>query len=247
MWKTWWLERYGHYTPETLPEYVQPFTPLIKSEDYEEADFTSSVDAGDAVYNDIKYSTNKKTGCSFTIAEDASGNRYLVIMQEGEAKDPLINYTRTGGLAQALGEYTSFTVTVDLALPSEGASTINGQFRMRGKAGSSDTLALFSVNGGAVAIPGSVKVGALTTSFQTLTVTADFATGTITARLGDGEVKMTTFAPPSASSATTTAEWLDTITNYIFNFWIIKNTSGAERGLLMDNLKIEVVVPEEAE
>ncbi len=245
MWKSWWNGMYGDYTPETLPEYVAPFDPAIKSEDYEEANINASVTTGNVTNNGITYGTNKKDGVTMKTGEAADGtNRYLIVNQTPGSGDPTINLTRDGGLAKALGEYTAVTFQMDLAIP-EGGTSISGVFRLRGKGGTKDTVAIFDVSGNAVTLLGGVKLGDLTTEFQTLTVTVDFATGTLVGMLGNNPEITTTFAPSSGSEMTNTAEWLSTINSYIFNFWIKKNNASSDKTLYIDNLTVSVAVPEE--
>ncbi len=247
-WKTWWLEQYGHYKPETLPEYIEPFNPLIKNEDYENSSFTADATSGNKTVNGLAYGLSGKTGCAFTVVTGADGNHYLQLTQEAGSLDPLYNLQPSGGLAKAMGEYTAFTISIDLA-KLDGVNTSSLNLRMRGPLGSKETVAIFTTGGNVVKMNGKVELGAITTELQTLVITVDFAAGTMTGKFGNGAEQTTSFVPPESATkegVTDTLAWLSRLTDFCFNGWI-GGAGDSEKALLLDNLTMMVVVPEEAE
>ena len=246
--KAWWNMKYGDLSLESFPEPEIVFDPVIFEENFS----GSSINANSSSvnYNDADYAANGKQGASMTTVADGS-NSYLRFQVNAGGGDPMINIRKTGGLALAMGEYKSFTVSVDLA-KVEGLNVISLNYRLRAGNTSNVSSVFRTTSTGAVVFgPDSapIEITTLTTEFQTISVKVDFEAELMTAFVNGVEVASTPLVIPavtatSENKAETGLAWLDTIGSYIVNWYCGSCKDNADdRALLIDNIKIRADAP----
>ena len=232
LWKSYWLEGHNNaFTLETIPSggNTAPEDGSI-SEDYTSTAF--SVNEKSTTENGISYGCGNKDGCSMQ-----TNNGHLVVSQTANSADPLINITKSGGLKEFVGDKTSVTFSFDLALPKNGTA-VTADLRLR-ESSSKQVLVIMQIRSD----DNSVRMGGkylttLTNEFVKISIKVDFKTGTLTGYVDGKEVATVSFSVPSSGTGSTPLEWLDNLNNYIFNWWIQKNTSGTPRTLWVDNITV---------
>ncbi len=210
------------------------FTRTFLFEDYE-SDWTAGVQNTDLTKQGVKYTV--KGGSTFeTVAE---GENTYLLYRPGTG-DPNVNY-EAPGLKNLLSGETKVTFRLDLKL-AEGSISPSMSFRVRGTGtpGYSDVYAIFSTNAQGEVLFGGQSIATLTSdAFTSLSFTVDFETGAITAAVNGvpASVNATLTLPQNGvTSATTTLEWLNTMTTFVFNWYM---GAGADnRAICIDNLMI---------
>ncbi len=249
IWKSYWNMLYGHYTPETLPDFVVPFEPVLKEEDFEESEVLATGSTGKVTVNNILYGADGKNGITISTVQNADGtNTYLLLTQDPSGKDPAINLSQQGGLVAALGEdHTSIVFTVSLA-KQPGVSLTASRFRMR-FGSTSDVINVFCTTSGGEVYLGNTDAGhrviTLTEEFVTLSFHVDFTTGTMSAAC-NGEIYAKCNIPLPASAGTLSPlEWIRSKSdNYIFN-WYFSGNKSTENGtaIRIDDLSVRIEKP----
>ena len=246
LWKAWWLDHFGDYTYDTLPsEAVQE--KIIVDEDFSKNKIDSNENKNTAA-DGVSYGCAKKTGTSMK-TEDRDGSAVLRIAQEAGAKDPMINCSPAGGLANAMTNRKKLVLTFRMAKDGDTA-VISSQFRLR--VGGTDTCwAMMGTSpDGKVyvnVLDESGKITAktvttLTNDFQDIRIVADFEAGTVSAYLGETAVfEDLTIALPATYDGKTAADYLADMKTYAFNWYIGSNAKGTvARALLLDSYSVRV-------
>ncbi len=253
LWKCWWNNRYGDVTIDELPSMTAPFNNIIFSESFEHA----SVDVSDInkTIEGITYGTNGKFGASF-VTEHDGGNTFITATSEGlkdwdgtgeePRTDMLLNVYSEGGLYSAMGKYTSFTFSIDLA-KKDGVLAPSCAIRLRAL---KDIVNLITINTNGDVFVGDadntkIKIGELSTELKNISVTVDFADGSIKASFDGGEVVNATLPLPENVAASTPMEWFTMLNSYIFNWYFNSNRTTETRVIMADNIKLTVNRPVE--
>ena len=237
LWKSYWLGSYSDLlTIETLPNTGPSATPQIFKEDYSSTSI--NINENSSSKNGVSYTCDGKTGCSM-ITKQENNDTYLEVKQTAGGKDPIINLSGSsfGGLNGVMGDSTTVIFSIDLALGSSGAAS-SSQFRLR-ESSSAQVVVLFSTNASdnTVSMDG-VTLTTLTNEFQTISIKVDFKAGTLTGYVNGEEIATVSFAPPASGTGSTTESWLESLNNYIFNWWFQSNSSDSARSLKIDDIVI---------
>lgn len=209
-------------------------------EDYEGEEI--SINAETRTVNGIRYVGARKVGSSYqTVRDDESENSYLIwTLGEGGSEMDI-----KAGLASLLGDRTSVTYKIDLALNGENLP-IKSNFRLRGES-YEHTSSVFTVSSdGKIYLGGSTanEIATLGKEFTSLIIVIDFASAKMYALDVDGEViTQKDFVLPSVDSHLTPMEFMQN-TQYLFDWYT--SSQDASASLLIDNICITSGIPENA-
>ena len=237
--KSFWLIKYGNMQLSDFPAVSGANNSLIAKEDY--TNTTVDVNENETLINDFKYYANGKVGVTMNTVTQ-NDNTFLKISSPANGNDCSFNLEPKGGLAEHIStKYPSFTFSIDLA-KIDGVASFSSNCRMRGSQGSKDTASIFCTwqDGSVYLGADELKIGTLTTEFQTFTFNVNFVTGKISASVNGTSVGSINFKTPNSTAQ---LDWAETLTSYVFNWWL-QSPSGTDRTILIDNIMISLDVNE---
>ncbi|MCQ2413839.1 MAG: hypothetical protein MJ082_03465 [Clostridia bacterium] len=213
---------------------------VVLADDYSGASF--NVDNQISTIRGIQYNANGKHTSYVVVEKD--GNKYVKALLPAGQADPILNFETKDiiGANSHLSDILvdgKFTFSIKLAKES-GREVPSFMLRLRGAAGSADTIVAIGVKGSTgevYCLNDANVITTLTETFKTISITVDFKEAKITVYLNGTQTAEYAITKPAASSAADFDNWAKTST-FIFNGYFPSNTTAADVALLMDEIVI---------
>lgn len=219
------------FTPDKDGE-VTLYAAFTKTHSESFDDIDLDVVGEDITVNSFKYVANKD-GARFKTVEDERGGKYLVWTKG--TKDPAFDLKKS--LPEFLDGATKLYLTFDVALNGDSPA-LRSYLRIRGTS-SNNSVTLFWIGYGGALNLGEEKgpnVTTLTSEFQTVRIMLNIERETICSLDSEGNVTAEyAFVYPSTYSSI--GEYLDTCTNYTFN-WYGATKNNTDAALRIDNVTV---------